>query len=243
MSDALPLVIESEEKLKELPEQFRGFYSPKDGKFTLDVAPRKDIHRFMDSSREAEAKAKKASADFEGLDPTEARESVALKRRLEEKKLLEKGDVDAVLARREEAARAEERKKADAAESRASASDKRLSQVLIDAELAKAVVESDIVDTALKDVLLLGQSQFRVVGGELQTADGIAVPETGVKAWLRDQLKERPHWLKPSSGGGTPPKSPGGGTPPAKQRSKMSHQEKADYQRTHGMAAYNKLPR
>ncbi len=235
--EALPLVLDKE-KLSEIPENFRGLYSEKDGKFVLDAAPRKDIGRFLDSKRAAETEAARLKEQLGDLDPEEARDAVALKRRLEERKLLEKGDVEAVIARREAALKAEAEKARQPLEARATAAETKLSSVLRDQALLRAAGELDVVKEALDDVLLLGASELKVVGGELVGADG---PVADVGAWLKAKLERRKHWLAPSTGGGTPPKS-GSVSGPAARRGAMSPQQKADYIKAHGQAAYLRLP-
>lgn len=181
--------------------------------------------------------------EYEGLDPKEAREAVALKRKLEEKNLLEKGDYEAVFERRTREAAQAEAKKTEAAEKRAREAEEALAAQLRDAALTKAAIDSGVVKSAVDDVLRAGKEVFLVRGGKLyaRTEKG-ETDSLAPSDWLKDQLKAKPHWLAQSSGAGTPPNAPNGSSKgPAGSKAGMSDREKAKYIKENGFEAYSKL--
>lgn len=256
--DALPLVVE---KLEEVPETFRSLYVEKDGKHALDAAPRKDIGKFLDSKRQAEAEAAKLEKRareleerFSGIDPEEARKSIEQGKALKERKLLEAGKVDELLAAREAALKAEHDKRYGAVDAAHKATQAELettkgalAKELRDATLLRLAGQLDVAEGAKEDVLQYGKDVFRVQGGALVAVDesGRVLPGVTPESWLKDLLSKKQHWLKPSVGGGTPPKGTTGSTVSAvgaKPRSKMTDQEKADLIKLIGSEKYLKLP-
>ena len=71
--------------------------------------------------------------------------------------------------------------------------------------IRSAASKLKVVDTAIEDVILLGERVFDIdEGGAIVTKDGVGVtPGIGAEAWLTDMQAKRPHWWGPSVGGGS----------------------------------------
>lgn len=69
-----------------------------------------------------------------------------------------------------------------------------------------------VVDTAVEDVILLGERLFTVdESGSVVTKDGVGVtPGIAADVWLTDMQTKRPHWWGPSVGGGSQGSRSGG---------------------------------
>ncbi len=238
--DALPLTINDKDALDKVPEQLRGLYAEKDGKYVLAVAPRTEVDATAAARKKAEDEAAAIRSQFAGITAEEARAAIELKRKLEEKKLMEKGDIDALLTKRVDGVRAELGEKLSAAEKRAMEAEQRLARELRDSQIRAAAAKAGVLPAALEDVERAGREVFEVRGGELiaKTPHGERKDLTP-EAWLASLLTEKKHWLAASSGAGTPPT---GNAPGGIARSKMSVAEKAAFVRAHGAEAFARLP-
>lgn len=94
--------------LEEVPETQRGLYTKTEsGDFKLDVDGIEDSERLQkalnserDARKEAERKAKEKDKAFSGIDVDKAREALKLQQDLEDKKLIEEGDVEGLVEKR-----------------------------------------------------------------------------------------------------------------------------------------------
>jgi len=70
--------------------------------------------------------------------------------------------------------------------------------------ILEASVKSNIVPTALQDVVMLAQSVFQInEEGKPRTKDNVGVtPGIDADVWLSEMQKTRPHWWQNSNGGG-----------------------------------------
>lgn len=105
-------------------------------------------------------------------------------------------------------------------------------------DVAVALKEGGVVDTAQDDVLILAERIFERVEGKTVTKDGIGVtPGLDAKAWLAEVGEKKPHWFAPSKGGGA--KGGPGGSPITGAANPWSHEgwnltNQGKFLKTHG---------
>lgn len=79
------------------------------------------------------------------------------------------------------------------------------SQRIVADSVRTAAMKLKVVDSALEDVILLGERVFAIdeSTGSVVTKDGVGVtPGISADVWLTDMQAKRPHWWGPSQGGG-----------------------------------------
>lgn len=79
------------------------------------------------------------------------------------------------------------------------------SQRIVADSVRTAAMKLKVVDSALEDVILLGERVFSIdeSTGAVITKDGVGVtPGISADVWLTDMQAKRPHWWGPSQGGG-----------------------------------------
>jgi len=176
---------------------------------------------------------------YEGLDPDLAKKALEEKKALEQKRALEAGQFEQILGQTKAEAEAERAKIKAEYEAKLQASIEREAKYVRGESITKAALEAGVLKEAIDDVLLHASVALKVVDGKLIDSDG---KEVRADVWLKGLLATKKHWLGNSVGGGTS-KDAGANVPSGNlKRSKMNHEEKAAYQKTHGMAAYHKLP-
>lgn len=79
----------------------------------------------------------------------------------------------------------------------------------------RAATGIKVVDTAIEDVLMLGERVFEVQDdGSVVTRDGVgATPGIAPDIWLSEMQERRPHWWPASTGGGANGSGAGSGFP------------------------------
>lgn len=79
--------------------------------------------------------------------------------------------------------------------------------------ISKAAAGAHVRDTAIEDAVLLGQSIFELVDGQVVTKADIAGVTPGVspEVWFTGIKQAKPHWFKESAGGGAGGGNGGGG--------------------------------
>ena len=254
--DALSLVLDKE-KLSEVPEDYRSLYVEKEGKLHLDpkaLVTKGALREYQDNNRRLFEENKRLTEQWQGVDLEEAKKALEEKKLVREKKLLDAGKVDELLAAREAALKAEHEKRYTGLDTAHKATQAELettrgalAKELRDATLLRLSGQFDVAEGAKEDVLQYGKDVFQVRGGALVAVDsaGQVVPGVTPESWLKDVLSKKPHWLKPSTGGGTPPKGATGspisavGTKPRRQ---MTTKEKTEFIKAHGQEKFLKLP-
>lgn len=229
----------SAEQFAQVPEPVRDYYRQDGDRYVLDVVPRRVSNTALDTKRKAESEAQRIAKTYEGLDPEEARAALELKRSLETQELVKKGDIETLLERERKKLRGEADKIKGDYEARLSSTNAVLAKLLRDDAVTRAAVDAGVRKEALDDVLLHAGTALSVVDGKVVDREGEAVD---VSKWLKGLLDKKRHWLGDSTGGGTQKGGGGGGAPQNMSRSKMTHEQKAEYQKKHGLEAYFKLP-
>jgi len=89
---------------------------------------------------------------------------------------------------------------------------KNTNRIISDA-VRKAAITIKVIDTAVEDVLLLGERIFEVAeDGSVITKDAVGVtPGIAPDIWLAEMQEKRPHWWPASQGGGAGGSGDGGG--------------------------------
>lgn len=210
-----------------LPDAVKALYVEKDGTFVLDVD---DVDNFpqvgglksaLDKEREEVKKAKKEHQEtidkYKDIDPEKARQAQEELQKLNDKKLLDEGKVEELLKARTERMKADYETKIAAfnakiggLEKQVSASEGRLSEVLIDNALRTAAVKAKVRPAAVDDVILRGQRIWGLKNGAPIPMKGDQVlygkdPNQAMTMdeWIGGLATEAPHLFEPSSGGGT----------------------------------------
>lgn len=245
----------SVDTLDGVDEALHSLYTPKDGRFVLDVDGIEDtsgLKKALDAERKrADAEAKQAKAwKTLGKTPAEIEELLESQRKAEEDKLNKAGEWDKLRAQMNEKHQAELAKKDEAL----GGMRKALERHLVDATATAAIAAADgVPDLLLPHV----QKHVRVIedNGEfsVKVVDAKGDPRVNAKgdllaiADLVSEMKTSDIYGRAfkgsgQSGSGTPPGPGGGGTLPNKRRSEMSSKERADFVDTHGLDAYKALP-
>lgn len=230
-----------------------------DERFRLDIEGLPDVSGLKNALND-ERNQRKMLADkvkqFDGVD-IDFYSKISSKRDLFEK--FEKtGGVDeeainAQVETRVSRLKDETKKTVDSLTGKLSATEQRLSKLLIDNTVGDAALKTGVLPTAMEDVLRRAKETFRVVEGLVvpQDASGNTLyGMDGVKPltqeeWLSDLRTSAPHLFKASKGGGAGPsggEGGGGGTTVRFKDDLRNSAEKAKFITDHGMDAYLELP-
>ena len=182
---------------------------------------------------------KKALEKFEGINPDRYREMAETERKLKEKKMIDAGEIDKVVAERVAAMKADNEKViGDLTKSNESLT-ARLSSVLIDSAVKSAAVAAGVVSTAVDDVVLRAKTTFQVKDGNvvaLNDKGEVVYGKDGttpltIGEWVTNLKKTATHLFEGMRGSG----APGGKGPGGVDTSKMTATQKISA----GLAAQN----
>lgn len=199
------------EDINALPEALREFYSEQDGKYLLSVeglVPKARLDEFRANNIALAQERDTLRQRYEGIDPTKARELLAKSQAEQDKKLIDAGKVDELVAQRVEAMRADYEAQLQGAASKGKKLETQLESLLIDGAIRDAAARAGIRATAVEDVLLRGRALFQLVEGKAlpMQSDKILYGKTGeaitIDEWLNDLSGRAPHLFEPSRGGG-----------------------------------------
>lgn len=215
--------------LDTVPEALHAAYEAAEGGFVLKVKDtdfQKKIGEFRGNNIQLAQQleeAQKKLKNFEGVDPTKYKEQQDVLRKLEEKQLLEAGQVEKVLEQRTQTMRADYEGKVQALQAQAEELQKKastykrnLDTIAVDNAIIKAV--TDIAQpkrNALEDIKLRAKTVWRVQeNGDLIPMDGDRVlygkdgtAPMSPTEWAMNLTGIAPYLFEPSTGGG----SQGGG--------------------------------
>jgi len=219
--------------INEVPEQHRDLYTERDGKFHLTgiegIKSQADIDR-LQGALTKERNDHKATRDklalFGELDPDEVHGKLdrlpeleaAAAGKLDETKIdeLVEARIRTKLAPVERELEKTRKERDDATVERDNLRGDIRSRD-IRSKLTDAALKTKVVDTALEDILLLGERVFELgEDGSVTVKDGQgATPGITPADWLQEMQERRPHWWPPSEGGGSRGGSgaPGGENP------------------------------
>lgn len=238
----LPAVVES---LDKLPEAIRSEYEQRDGKYVLRVegelpgfVPKGRHDEFRENNlkltRELE-EARKAVERYTGIDPEKARDALTRLQQIEEKKLIDAGQIDELVAKKTERLVSERDSRIaeltrgfDQQKNRAADLEAELSRHIVGQSITEpALTKHKIQPAALGMVAKLAElgdpngvrwaldDQRRPVA---VTADGQKVfsrkdqtQPLGIDEWLEGVIAAFPAIVPPSTGGGARGATAGGG--------------------------------
>lgn len=230
--------------LEEVPEALRSLYTKSGDGFVLEVDGLEDVgglKKALDAERTGRAtldrEIKALRQQFEGLDPEKSREAMVKLQALEEKKLLEAGEVDKVIAQRVAALQADHGNQVSSFQTQLAERDKKLEA--INGQLRRLTLDGTIREMATRKGLrpeavtdAIARLTILGVGGKdgkpgvrWDLRDGQVVALRGEDiAYGKDPSKpmtwdegfealneEAKHLFAPSTGGGAGDSGPRGG--------------------------------
>lgn len=259
---ALKAILDS---LDSVPEGLREHYKKDEtsGKYRLDADGVEDVtglksalEKERNERKTTSQKLKELTEQLGDLDPAKAREALKKLQEMEDKKMIDAGKIDELLAHRTERMKQDFENQSKAfnktIEDRTKERDQlngRLSELLIDNGLRQAAVKAGIRPEAVEDAVLWGKQLYRI-------KDGNPVPMKGdqvlygknpnepmpMEEYFSGLTTEKSHWFAESTGGGAGGKKKGGDGPAKKKRSEMTFSEKSKFISEHGQDAYLALP-
>lgn len=206
------------------PEAVRGFYIEKNGTFVLD-ADFEDVSGLksaLQKERGTRETSEKALADLRKLlgdaDPAKAREALAKLQELEDKKLIDAGQVDELFRQRTERLVKDYDAKIAERDGKLTAAEKRLAELVIDNELRTIATTKKVRAEAVGDFLERGRKVYRLVDGKAVPMKGDQVvfgkkpnEPMSMEEWADSIAPAAPHLFEGSSGGGASNGAGGGG--------------------------------
>lgn len=198
------------DKLDDVAEAFRPLYAQGDnGKFYAQVegvVPKERLDEFRNNNIQLTQKLE----TYGGLDPVKAKEALDLVGKIDQKKLLDAGKVDEVVAERVKHMRAEFDTELKKREELIGNQSKQLETLIIDSAVNAAAVSAGVLPSAVGDVLLRAKTVFRVKDGAAAAFnekgevryDVDGTTPLSIQGWMKSLKKEAPHLFPGSSGGG-----------------------------------------
>ncbi len=157
--------------LEGLHDELKKHYVQKGDEFHLDLegglVPKAKLEEFRDNNHTLENKVKELEKKYEGIDVDEARELLKISKQLKEKKLLDAGKVDELVAERVKELKAEHDKKTKDLTDKNETLTRALEVEKIDNGIMAAATKAGVRDTAIPDVLNRLRSVFKLVEGKV----------------------------------------------------------------------------
>lgn len=223
---AIKLVYDTQD---DIPEQYRDLYTERDGKFHLTgvegMKSQADIDRLQSAltkERNDHKETRDKLALFGDLNPDEVHAQLDRIPELEAAGAdkLDQAKIDELVEARirtklapVERERDKAIKERDEAKTEAENAKGEIRSRDIRAKLTDAALKAKVVDTALDDILMIGERAFELnEDGTVTVKDGMgATPGADPTMWLTEMQERRPHWWPPSEGGGSRGGNGGGG--------------------------------
>lgn len=218
-------------KLEDIPEAVRALYKQEGEKWVLDLdeditehprtgALKRALEREREDKKKAAEKAAKLEADFEkykDIDPEKAAEALAKLQDLEDKKLIDGGKVDELVAQKTERMRkdfetqlAKKDELIKQREAELGTANTRLADLQIFSEVEKAALKLGARRTAIDDIKNRARPVFKLVDGKVvaykpgsedplygKSGDPISIEE-----WVGSLATDADHLFEPNGGGG-----------------------------------------
>lgn len=207
-----------------LPEEVRGLYKDDgQGNYSLNAAPKADLHRFIEQDRARNAEVEALKKKYDGVDPDAARKLLADRAKEEQERALKAGEFERVLSDKQRAYEQEKAALEAKYQGELGATTKTLERYLRDDATTKAALALGVQAEFIEDVALHAASAFKVENGVLV---GVGHEYKTVEGWLKNKLGSKKGWLGSSVGGGTQPKS--GSTDAGRKFSDLNAKEKGE---------------
>lgn len=207
---ALKAILDS---LDGLSDDLKKLYTQKDGKYHLDVDGMVDktrLDEFRNNNIELKKQLDDVKKQYDGIDVEQVRELIKKDAALKEKKLIDAGDIEKLVAERTASMKADYEKQIKTLAEKVTSSDSQLERLVIDNALKDAGLKAGVRDTAMEDVVLRGRARYKMQDGKAvpMTADGKVIygkdgetPET-MTEWFGSLASAAPHLFNPSNGSG-----------------------------------------
>lgn len=207
---ALKAILDS---LDGLSDDLKKLYTQKDGKYHLDVDGMVDktrLDEFRNNNIELKKQLDDVKKQYDGIDVEQVRELIRKDAALKEKKLIDAGDIEKLVAERTASMKADYEKQIKTLTEKVASSDSQLERLVIDNALKDAGLKAGVRDTAMEDVVLRGRARYKMQDGKAvpMTADGKVIygkdgetPET-MTEWFGSLASAAPHLFNPSNGSG-----------------------------------------
>lgn len=194
-----------------VPPALRTFYVEQDGKFSLAVeglVPKGRLDEFRANNIALAQERDALRQQFDGIDPEKARSLLARAQAEQDKKLIEAGKVDELVAQRVEAMRKDFEGQLTSETTKSQKLQTQLETLLIDGAIRDAAAHAGVRATATEDVLLRGRAVFRLMDGKAvpMQGDDVMFGKTGeamsMGEWLGKLATTAPHLFEAHHGGG-----------------------------------------
>jgi hypothetical protein len=201
----------SYDTINDVPEVLRDSYVERDGRYHLVVeglVPKARVDEFRESSIAARKALDEFKAQFEGVDPDKFRELAEKEAKQRDKRLIDAGKVDELVAEKTGAMKSDYEQRMSALVAKESAATKALEALLVDSALRDAAAKAGVLPTATDDVLLRGRQTFRLHEGRAVAFEGDR-PIYGkdseplsIAEWTAGLAEKAPHLFASTAGGG-----------------------------------------
>lgn len=212
-------------KLEDVEEAYRGLYVQTEaGDFVLAVDGAVDKTK-LDEFRTNNIELQKRLDNYKDLTPEKVAELQELEKKRKEKELLDKGEIDTVIANRVGEMKTNYETTIAELNSKFSTANKQLEVLMIDNAVRDMAIKAGVRETAVDDVLLRAKTTFTIKDGKavaVQIKDGKEEMLYGsdgtnpltIQEWGKNLKTQAPHLFKESQGGGAPGSgNPGSRTP------------------------------
>lgn len=196
-----------------VPEALRGEYTEKDGKFHLNVdgaVPNAKLKEFRDTNIATRKELDALKAQFDGVDVETYRTLTEQAAKVRDKRLIDSGKVDELVAERVSAMKADNDKVLGTITKERDGLNGQLQGLLIDSALKDAAIKGGVTPAAVDDVLLRGRTVFKLHEGKATAFDGDKAiygkdsEPLAMTEWVSGLAERAPHLFTVSSGGGSP---------------------------------------
>lgn len=214
------------DSLDDLPEPLHEHYVERDGKYVLDAeiedttGLKSALQKERDARRKYEKDLKALTEQYAGIDREEYERLKAEMEQAQQKKMLDEGKLEELLAERVKKMQAEHQKALAELQTSNETLTQTLNRELITNRLQAAALEARIRKEAIPDAVMLGERAFRLVEGTVVAVDPDGTTLYGkegepltMREWFEERHGDRPHWFEASSGGGAGHVNGQGGEP------------------------------
>lgn len=224
--------------LSEVPEALQSFYTEKDGEFVLGVegmVTSDKLNEFRDNNIALKKQMDDLNAKFAGVDPEKFKALSDKEQKERDKKLIDAGKVDELVAERVNAMKADHDKQLKTLTDERAKLSGQLEGLVIDNAIRDAATKSGVRATAVDDVLLRGRMLFKLKDGKAVPMEGDKPVfgkdgnEMGINEWVGGLAERAPHLFETSSGagsGGSSQSAPGGKISRTDQKSFLNNLDK-----------------
>lgn len=197
-------------KLEDVEEQFRSLYTAgADGMYYLSVEGAVSKEK-LDEFRNTNIDLMKKLEPFKNVDPAKLQEMLENERKIAEKKLIDAGDIEGLVAQRVATMKREYENKIKELETSYAQANRQLEVLVIDNAVREQAIKLGVAPTAVDDVLLRAKTVFSVEDGKpvAKDRDGNVIygkdgqNSLGIGDWISSLKDVAPHLFGPSQGSG-----------------------------------------